>query len=43
MLILLTDTFRVQEFGEAEALLSDVEGLLEIVSGVGPGQLVKLN
>lgn len=35
-------TLRVQEFGEAQVLLSDVEGLLEVVGGIGPRQLVEL-
>lgn len=36
-------TLRVQQLGEAQALLSDVEGLLEVVCGVRSGQLVKLD
>lgn len=35
-------TFRVQEFGEAQVLLCDVEGLLEVVGCIGPRQLVEL-
>lgn len=34
-------TFRVQEFCETQVLLSDVEGLLEIVCCIGPRQLVE--
>lgn len=29
-------TLRVQEFGEAQVLLSDVEGLLEVMGCIGP-------
>lgn len=36
-------TFRVQEFGEPQVLLSNVEGLLEVVCGIGPDQLMELN
>lgn len=34
-------TFRVQEFGEAQVLLSNVEGLLEVVCSIGTSQFVK--
>lgn len=34
-------TFRVQEFGETQVLLSDVESLLKVVSCIGPCQLVE--
>lgn len=34
-------TFGVQKFGETQVLLSDVESLLEVVSCIGPCQLVE--
>lgn len=34
-------TFRVQELGETQVLFSDVESLLEVVSCIGPCQLVE--
>lgn len=36
-------TFRVQQFGHAEFLLRHVEGVLEVVSRVGPLQVVVLH
>lgn len=35
-------TLWVQELGETQVLLSDVEGLLEVVGCIGPSQLVEL-
>lgn len=34
-------TFRVQEFGETQVLLSNVESLLKVVRCIGPRQLVE--
>lgn len=34
-------TFRVQEFGETQVLLCNVEGLLEVVCCIRPCQLVE--
>lgn len=36
-------TFRVQQLGQPQFLLSHIESILEIVVSVGPLQVVKLN
>lgn len=36
-------TFRVQQFGETQVLLGDVEGLLQVVCRIGPSQFVELD
>lgn len=36
-------TFRVQQFGEAQVLFSQVEGILKVVVSVGLLQLVKVD
>lgn len=40
--VCMTLTLRVQEFREAQVLLSDVKGLLQVVGCIGPCQLVEL-
>lgn len=36
-------TFRVQKFGEAQVLLGQVEGVLQVVVSVGLLQFVEIN
>lgn len=40
--VCMTLTLRVQEFREAQVLLSDVKGLLQVVGCIGSCQLVEL-
>lgn len=41
-LYLIFLTFGVQEFGETQVVLGDVEGLLQVVRRIGARQLVEL-
>lgn len=36
-------TFSVQQLGKSELLLSNIEGIVQVVHGVAPVQLVELN